>query len=430
MPTSSDTLDLQTRTLANGLTVASVRMPAFRTQAIAVFVRAGGRDEPQRLTGLSHVLEHMAFKGTAARDAASLSMAIERAGASMNAYTTKDHTVFHVEALAQAEPVAIEALADVVLRPSFPADELERERHVIIQEIDEAADDPESLAQDAFDAVAWPRQALGRPILGAPRQVRAVGRDDLTAYHANHYCGANLIIVGAGQLEHGSFAERIEAHFGALPRGKPTVRQPARYVGGARHVDQDFDQTAVIAGWPTPPRSDPAFAACELLAELLGGGASSPLFQQIRERHGLAYRVDAWLDSHDEGGTLQISAGVSSRNLVAFFDRVGEVLQAVAGRIEPDDLERTHNQRAMFLAQRQERPLDLAEAVALDLLTRGRIRTAEERQASERALGADILTATMRDLLATPPSLVLVGRAGRGDLLGRLKNRLGVGPAT
>ena len=121
---------------------------------------------------------------------------------------------------------------------------------------------------------------------------------------------------------------------------------------------------------------------------------------------------------------------MSSRNLVAFFDRVGEVLQAVAGRIEPDDLERTHNQRAMFLAQRQERPLDLAEAVALDLLTRGRIRTAEERQASERALGADILTATMRDLLATPPSLVLVGRAGRGDLLGRLKNRLGVGPAT
>ena len=425
LPPATDVLDLQIRTLPNGLTIASVRMPAFRTQAMTVFVRAGGRDEPSRLTGLSHVLEHMAFKGTATRDAASLSMAIERAGASMNAYTTKDHTVFHVEALAEAEPVAIAALADVVLRPSFPADELERERQVIIQEIDEATDDPESLAQDAIDALAWPRQALGRPILGAPRQVRAVRREDLIAYHDTHYCGANLIVVGAGQLDHARFAERIEQHFGDLAPGIRTVRDAARYGGGSRHIDQDFDQTAVIVGWPTPPRGDPAFVACELLAELLGGGASSPLFQQIRERHGLAYRVDAWLDGHDDGGMLQIAAGVSSRNLIAFFDRVGEVLQAVAAGIDPDDLERTHNQRAMYLAQRQERPLDLAEAVALDLMTGGRVRSPDERQASERAIGADVLTAAMRHLLSRPPSLALVGRAGRGKLLARLGARLG-----
>lgn len=423
-PAAVATLDLQTRLLDNGLTVASVRMPAFRTLAMAVFVRAGGRDEPARLAGLSHVLEHMAFKGTATRDAASLSMAIERAGASMNAYTTKDHTVFHVEALAEAEAVAITALADVVLRPSFPADELARERQVILQEIDEAADDSESLAQDAFDAVAWPKQALGRPILGAPRQVRTIRREDLITYHARHYCGENLIVVGAGQLDHDRFADGIERHFGGLARGARIPREPARYVGGSRHVDQDFDQTAVIAGWPTPPRSDPAFPVCELLAELLGGGASSPLFQQIRERHGLAYRVDAWLDSHDEGGTLQIAAGVSSRNLNAFFDRIGEVLQAVAYRIDPDDLERTHNQRAMLLAQRQERPLDLAEAVALDLMTEGRVRPPEARLAAEREIGAERLSATMRALIASPPSLALVGRAGRGDLLARLRSRL------
>ncbi len=418
-------MDLQTRTLANGLTIASVRMPAFRTQAIGVFVRAGGRDEPQRLTGLSHVLEHMAFKGTETRDAASLSLAIERAGASMNAYTTKDHTVFHVEALAKAEAVAIESLAEVVLRPSFPADELERERQVIVQEIDEAADDPESLAQDAFDAVAFPKQPLGRPILGAPRQVRAVTREDLIAYHSQHYTGANLIVAGAGQLEHAAFAERVERSFGDLARGQPTTREAARYVGGARHIDQDFDQAAIIVGWPVPGRRDPSFVTHELLAELLGGGASSPLFQSIRERHGLAYRIDAWLDSHDDGGTLQIAAGVSARSLNAFLDRICEVLLAATIAIDPDDLERAHNQRAMLLAQREERPMDLVEALAQDLMTTGQIRSAEERQASEHAIGPDALTAAMRSLLAQPPSLALVGRVGRADLLAGLKRRLG-----
>lgn len=420
-------MDLQTRTLANGLTIASVRMPAFRTQAVAVFVRAGGRDEPQRLTGLSHVLEHMAFKGTETRDAAELSMTIERAGASMNAYTTKDHTVFHVEALAEAEAVAIESLADVVLRPSFPADELERERRVIVQEIDEAADDPESLAQDAFDAVAFPKQPLGRPILGAPRQVRSVTRDDLIAYHGAHYNGANLYVVGAGQLDHAAFSERVEHSFGDLARGTPVVREPARYGGGARHIDQDFDQTAVIIGWPVPGRRDPDFVVHELLTELLGGGASSPLFQSIRERHGLAYRIDAWLDCHDDGGTLQIAAGVSARSLKAFFDRICEVLMATTVAIDPDDLERAHNQRAMLLAQRQERPMDLVEAMAQDLMSTGRVRTAEERLESERAIDAAALTAAMRRLLAQPPTLALVGRAGRADLLAGLNRRLEAG---
>ena len=422
-------MDLQTRTLANGLTIASVRMPSFRTQAIAVFVRAGGRDEPARLTGLSHVLEHMAFKGTETRDAAALSMAIERAGASMNAYTTKNHTVFHVEALAEAEPVAIEALSDVVLRPSFPVDELERERRVIVQEIDEAADDPESLAQDAFDAVAFPKQPLGRPILGAPRQVRSVTRDDLVSYHDAHYTAPNLIIVGAGRLDHDRFAARVERHFGQLAAGRPTQREPARYVGGARHVDQDFDQSAVIIGWPVPGRTDPRFTTFELLTELLGGGASSPLFQSIRERHGLAYRVDAWLDSHDDGGTLQIAAGVSARSLNAFFDRTCEVLLAATEAIDPDDLERAHNQRAMLLAQREERPMELAEAIALDLMASGRIRTGEQRLADERAIGAETLMTALGELLAQPPSLALVGRGGRADLLAGLKRRLGAAAA-
>ncbi|MGE3922060.1 MAG: M16 family metallopeptidase [Lautropia sp.] len=418
-------MDLSTRTLANGLTIASVRLPAFRTLALGAFVRAGARDEPARLNGLSHFLEHMAFKGTETRDARALSIAIERVGASMNAYTTKDHTVYHADALAGAEPIVLDVLADVVRRSTFPPAEIDRERRVILQEIDEAADDPESLAQDAFDQLAFPKQAIGRPILGTRRQVNAIGRDDLVGYHAAHYGAASLVVVGAGALDHERFAAEVERQFGDLPRGQPVVREPARYVGGFRHIEQDFDQTSVILGWPVPPRSDAAFTTYELLADLLGGGASSPLFQTVREQHGLAYRVDAWIDGHDDGGTLQIAAGVGGRSLNAFFDRVGETIVALTRQVAPEDLERTHNQRVLLLAHQHERPMDLVEAVAQDLLVHGRVATPDERIAAARAIDGDALAAAARSLVAAAPTLALVGRAGRGDHLAGLRRRLG-----
>lgn len=422
-------MDLQTRVLDNGLTVASVRLPSFRTLAIGAFVRAGVRDEPRRLNGVSHVLEHMAFKGTETRDAHALSIATERVGASMNAYTTKDHTVYHVDALAGAEPIVLDALADVVRRPAFPADELERERGVILQEIDEAADDPESLAQDAFDELAFPRQSLGRPILGSRRHVNQVDREDLIAYHRSHYHAGNLVVVGAGLLDHDRFADAVAERFGDLATGEPAPRDMARYGGGFRHVEQDFDQASVLLGWPAPGLADRAYAAHELLADLLGGGASSPLFQTVRERHGLAYRIDAWIDSYEDCSTLQIAAGVGPRSLNAFFDRVCETIEALSERIGPDDIERTHNQRVMMLAHRHERPMDLVEAVARDLVVHGRVASPEEQIDAARAIGADELRATLRALILKPPTLAIVGRHVRGDPLAALQRRLG-GSAT
>jgi predicted Zn-dependent peptidase len=422
---TDDQLDLQTRILSNGLTVATVRLPAFRTLAIGAFVRAGVRDEPPRRNGLSHVLEHMAFKGTETRDARALSVATERVGASMNAYTTKDHTVYHADALAGAEPIVLDALADVIRRPVFPQDELERERGVILQEIDEAADDPESLAQDAFDDVAFPRQSIGRPILGSRRHVKSVSRDDLIAYHGAHYCAANLVIVGAGQLSHDRFADQVASRFADLERGERSTRAAARYVGGLRHVDQDFDQTSVMLGWPAPGLSDPAYATFELLADLLGAGASSPLFQSVRERHGLAYRIDAWIDGYEDCSTVQVAAGVGPRSLNAFFDRVCETLRELCREIDTEEIERTHNQRITLLAHRHERPMDLVEAVARDLVVHGRVPTPEEQIATARAIGSGALMDALRALIATPPTLALVGRTVRGDPLAALQRRLG-----
>jgi predicted Zn-dependent peptidase len=408
-------MDLRTRVLPNGLTIASVRLPGFRTAAVGTFVRVGSRDESAELNGISHFLEHMAFKGTATRDARRISLEIERVGAMMNAYTAKDHTAFHTVLLAEHMPVALDVLADVVLRSTFPPDEIERERQVILQEIGEAKDDPESIAQDEFDLRAYPNQAFGRPILGNARFVKRVGREDFRHYLGTHYFGSNTVVSAVGDIDHDRFADEVEQRFGDMPQGVRSQRETARYVGGFRHVDDDYEQTSVALGWPAPGRSDPAFPVYELLGELLGGGMSSPLFQAVRERHGLAYQIDAWTEGHDDCGLLQVTAGVAPRNLRLFFDVVCGEIRELTHRITAEDLERTRNQQATHLARSLERPMELAETVARDLLVHGRVLSPIERIATTMSIGESELRQAARDLLSQPPTLVLVGRAGRGD---------------
>ena len=408
-------MDLRTRVLPNGLTIASVRLPGFRTAAVGTFVRVGSRDESAELNGISHFLEHMAFKGTATRDARRISLEIERVGAMMNAYTAKDHTAFHTVLLAEHMPVALDVLADVVLRSTFPPDEIERERQVILQEIGEAKDDPESIAQDEFDLRAYPKQAFGRPILGNARFVKRVGREDFRHYLGTHYFASNTVISAVGDIDHDRFADEVEKRFGDMPQGVRSQREAVRYVGGFRHVDDEYEQTSVALGWPAPARSDPRFPVYELLGELLGGGMSSPLFQAVRERHGLAYQIDAWTEGHEDCGLLQVTAGVAPRNLRLFFEVVCGEIRELTHRITPEDLERTRNQQATHLARSLERPMDLAETVARDLLVHGRVLSPLERIATTMAIGETELRQAARDLLSEPPTLVLVGRAGRGD---------------
>lgn len=418
-------MDARTTTLANGLTVASIRLAGFRTAAVGAFIRVGSRDEPATLNGISHFLEHMAFKGTHTRSARQLSLDIERVGASMNAYTAKDHTAYHTVMLAEHMPVALDVLADVIRHSTFPAEEIERERQVILQEQGDAADDPDSIAQDEFDLKAFPKQSFGRPILGSARFVRSVCRDDFLAHLNAHYGAGNIVVVGVGDIAHDQFAGEVSARFGDMPTGTTAAREPARYVGGFRHVDDDYEQTSVALGWPVPGRSDPAFPIYEMLGELLGGGMSSPLFQSVREQRGLAYQIDAWTEGHDDCGILQVSAGVSPRNLKLFFEVVCDELQALTQSVSADDLERTRNQQATHLARSLERPMELAETAARDLLAHGRLISPDERIATALAISAQDLSHAARQMLSASPTLVLVGRAGRGDHHAYIRRRVG-----
>ncbi len=408
-------LDFQSTTLPNGMRVASARLPGFRTAAIGAYIGVGSRDETAALNGLSHFFEHMAFKGTERRDARAISMAIEHVGGTINAYTAKDHTAYQTVLLAEYADTALDVLADVLARSVFPPEEIERERQVILQELGDAADDPDSVAQDAFDLLAYPKQALGRPILGSTRFVKRVSRDDFVAHQQRHCTAANMVVVGVGGLEHAAFVDLAARHFGDFPAGERTVRAPARYVGGFRHRDDDFEQTSVVLGWPVPARTDPRFPVYELLGELLGGGMSSPLFQSVREQRGLAYQIDAWTEGLDDSGILQVSAGVSPRNLRALLQVVCDELASATRVIADDDVERSRNQQATQLARSLERPATLAEWLARDLLMHDRIVPPHERLDDTLRIDAQALQSAAADMLQQPPTLALVGRVGRGD---------------
>lgn len=418
-------MQLNTRILGNGLMVGAVRLPGFRSLALAAFIGSGSRDEPATLNGISHFLEHMAFKGTARRSARGLAFEIERVGASMNAYTAKDHTAFHTVMLGEHLPIAMDVMADVILRSVFPPEEIERERRVILQEIGEAADDPDSLMQDAFDLKAWPQQAFGRPILGGTRFVRAVTRDDFLRHRESHYGAQRMALVAVGDVDIDALADQADRHFGDMPRGLPAEREPARYVGGFRHIEEDYEQSSIALGFPVPGRLQGNALVYELLGELLGGATSSPLFQSVRETRGLAYQVDAWTELHPDCGILQLTAGVAPRHVREFLSVACEELLALTRQISTDDLERTRNQHLTHLARLPERPMDLAETIGRDLLMHGHVVLPDERMAQTWAIDADQLRDAARALIEHPPTLTIVGPATRGDLLALVRRRLG-----
>lgn len=423
MGASEHTVDVAHGRLANGLAYASVRLPGFRTACIGAYVRVGSRYEPPALAGVSHFFEHMAFKGTDRRDAYRIAVDAERAGAYMNAFTAKDHTGYYLHLPGEQGETAVELIADVLRHSVFPPEELERERHVVLQEMMEAEDDAEGIAQDEMDQAAFPRHSLGQPILGKKSVIRTIRRRDFMSYLRRHYSAPNIALVGAGSVDHAAFRRYADKYFGDLPPATVNRTEHATYRGGYRHRALDFGQTWLALGWPTLGRGAAHYPLYELLAELLGGGTASPLFQSLRERNGLAYAVSATIEGFEECGILQITAGVAPRNVSRALALVAEVL---ARPIDPDDFERARNQvRAHHLA-RLERPQSLAEAVGIALLTHGDVNALETRRLLLETVPLAEVESLRRHLLAIPPALAIVGRAGRADHYERLCKRLGV----
>lgn len=393
-------------TLANGVRVVTLPMPQLASASVSVFVRSGSAHESRLLNGVSHVVEHMLFKGTATRDARRINLDAERLGAEVNAHTDKDHTAFHIHGLAEHAVRFVPMLGDLLRHATFPAHELERERQVLLHECTEDEDDPMSTAFKLFDKACFGTHPVAQSVIGLRRNIERFTRDDLVGYVQRQYTGANVVVGAAGNVDPEEIVRAAEDAFGSMPAGTPHSVAPVVYQGDiASKRDDGSSQVHAVLGFPIPSLADddPAFTVA---AAVFGEGMSSPLLDRIREQRGLAYYTACSADVLDLCGQFVVEASTSPEQLDELLREVLQLLAAQAASVDPLDLERAQHQLAVRRLRSHERPYRRMEDAVLDLLARGAARTPAEwlagvqdvttarvRGAFERMLGAGVSVA-------------------------------------
>ena len=406
--------DTHVTTLSNGVRVLTIRLPHLDSVSVSVFVRTGSRHESARLNGISHVVEHMAFKGTHERDCQQINLDAERLGAEVNAHTDKDHTAYHMRGLARDAAVFIRMLGDIVLHSSFPEAELERERQVILQEYLEDEDDALSTAFKLFDQACFGRHPLAQAVIGRRVNIERFTHDDLLAYVRRQYTGANVIVAVAGPVDPQAMCAAAQAAFGAMPTGEVHEVAPPAYQGGLRTRRQaGSSQTHVVLGFSTPSlREDPAPAV--VAAALFGEGMSSPLLDTVRERLGLVYYAGCSVDLSDLAGQFVIEASTTPEHLDAYLSTVTDLLCRQAEQVDPVHLERARNQLAVRHLRQRERPQRRLEVAAMDLFLFGRVRRAHEWTDQLAAVDGGAIRGAFERLLAQPVAAAMAGKIPAG----------------
>ena len=318
--------------LGDGLSVLTESMPGVRSASIGVWVRAGSVTETPQVMGVSHMLEHMVFKGTARRSAHELALVLERLGGSLDAYTTREHTSFQARVLDEHVDVALDVLADLVLAPALRDADLELEREVILEEIATVEDTPDDLVFDMHAEALYGEHPYGYSILGTPDTVSSLTSAELRRIHATYYRPGNMVVAAAGRVDHDCFVDQVRALFGegrASDRA-PEVAAPAAVGVTDRHVERQTAQSHMVFGTPTFGHGDPRRYALVLLSNALGGGMSSRLFQRIREELGLAYAVYAYQSFERSSGTAGVYVGTRPEWSAKATDVVREELSKLA----------------------------------------------------------------------------------------------------
>ncbi len=396
--------------LSNGIRVASDHIDHLETVSLGVWVAAGARHEHEDQHGLSHLLEHMAFKGTATRSARRIAEEIEEVGGELNAATGLDATAYYSRVLKGDEGVALALLADILLNSSFKREDLDREREVILQEIAAAVDSPDELAFDLLQATAYPDQAVGRPILGTRASVGGFKAVDLEAYLDEHYRPENMVVAAAGAIDHEKLVRHVEALFGRLTPGKRGVERLARYAGGAASSKKPFEQSHVVIGLPAPSYLEPGFYAAQVFSGLFGGGMSSRLFQEIREDRGLCYSIYSSVWGLKDTGMFAVHAATAPAMVEEAARLIAREMQAVADEgPTAAELERAKAQIKAGLLMALESASVRAEQMARQLLTHDRLMPMSELVERVSDVGRDSIREIAGKMISAPATVAVVG---------------------
>jgi predicted Zn-dependent peptidase len=407
-------------TLANGVRVVCDPIGGLESLALSIVIDGGSRWESEATAGWAHLLEHMVFKGAGARSSREIVEAIEGQGGQINAATGQERTSFQVRCLTGGLPLGLEVLTDLIRRPTLDPADLEKEKGVVGQEIAEAADTPDDRVFELAQARAYAGHPLGRPILGEVESLAPATRAALSAFHQSLYAADRIVVSAAGAVDEDELLALTDAAFGdARPPAEPLARPAAAaFAGGHEAETRKLEQAHVVLMLPGLSRHDPDYFAQSLFTEILGGGMSSRLFQEVREARGLAYAIDAYTESYEDIGALGIYAGTGAADAAPAARLTAEEIKGLAAKVGDAELARAKAQMKGSLFMRRESPLARAEANAHNVHSFGRLFSAQELADKVDAVSAADIRRVGEHLVASGRSASAVlgpkGAAGAG----------------
>ena len=396
--------------LDNGVHVVTDSMPHLQTVALGIWVRAGARDERLDQNGIAHLLEHMAFKGTPTRDAFQIAEEIEAAGGEINASTAMETTAYYSRVLKDDWLLALDILSDILIEPLFDADELSREQDVILQEIAAANDTPDDLVFELAQSVSYPEHPLGRSILGTADRVSAYSSGDITGYRNGHYTGERIVVGAAGNIDHSQLVAEAQTRLERLQTGGGNVWTAPNFIGGPHIAERPLDQTHLVFSFPGVGYRDDRIYAQQIMTGVLGGGLSSRLFQEVRERRGLCYAVFAFGSSYSDSGNVSVYAATSPGKTGQLIDVTSDVILSMIENAGEDEIARAKAQIKAGLAMSLESASGRCDQISRQFLAYGKVPDISEIVDKVESVTPEDVTALAGSIFTHPkPALAAVG---------------------
>src|SRR5215210_1446017 len=407
-------MSVEVTRLKSGLVVITDAMPHLHSASLGIWVGSGSRDERSDEHGISHLLEHMAFKGTSRRSARQIAEEIEAVGGDLNAATSVETTAYYARVLKDNVPLALDVLSDILSDPTFDPEELRREQNVIVQEIGAAEDTPDDLVFDLLQSTAFPDQPVGRPILGTRETVCSFTGARLRAYLSRNYRGPDMVVAAAGAVEHKAIVDDVERHFASFNGPPAPVPEPARFGGGVRLEARDLEQVHLALALEGVPQRDPSLYSLQVFTNVLGGGMSSRLFQEVREVRGLCYAIYAYHSPYFDTGVFGLYAGTDATDAPELMQVVLDEIAGAAQNLNETEVARAKAQMKAGLLMALESSSARAEQLARQIIAYNRPIPLEEIVAKVEAVTVKSARAAGRALLARrQPALAALG-TGKG----------------
>ncbi|MDO6725660.1 pitrilysin family protein [Cognatishimia sp. 1_MG-2023] len=417
-------MTVRIHTLSNGFRVATEHMPGLQSASVGVWVTAGGRHETPKQNGIAHFLEHMAFKGTKRRNALEIAEAIEDVGGYINAYTSREVTAYYARVLKEDVPLAMDVIGDILMNPVFDPKEIEVERGVILQEIGQALDTPDDVIFDWLQERAYQDQPLGRTILGPEERVQSFGREDLSGFVGQHYGPERMILAAAGGVDHDEIVKLAEEMFGHMKPGPKMTELSASFSGGEFRQEKTLEQAHFALGLESPNYCSPEIYTAQIYSVALGGGMSSRLFQEVREKRGLCYTIYSSAGAYADSGMTTIYAGTSGDQIADLADITIDELKRAAEDMSAKEIERARVQMKAGMLMGLESPSSRAERLARMVSIWGRVPGLEETvEKIDAVTDADVRAFAEHMAVSAPAAMALYGPISAAPDLGKLQER-------